>query len=110
MSAHRVACRITVLQEIFLTTLSPVISVVRNSTAATAEVDGQLVALDVTKGTCYGLNRVATRIWQLIEQPTTVGQVVASLLGEYDVEPALCEAQTLELFDDLLAAGLITKG
>jgi hypothetical protein len=35
----------------------------RSTSAATAEIDGQLVALDINKGVCYGLNEVGTRIW-----------------------------------------------
>jgi hypothetical protein len=39
-----------------------------------AEVDGELVALHVDKGTCYGFNGTATRIWALIETPLTAGR------------------------------------
>ena len=31
-----------------------------------AEVDGEVVALDIEKGTCYGLNKVGSRVWRLI--------------------------------------------
>ena len=72
-----------------------------------ADIDGQMVALDIEKGVCYGLNRVATRVWQLIETPSTAEAVCQTLLGEFDVDQATCLSQTLDLFKDLEEAGLI---
>lgn len=85
------------------------ILVQRSPTAAAAEVDGQLVALDVNKGVCYGLNAVATRIWQLIETPTNVDAIVATLIDEYDVEEDVCLEQTLALIDELMVIELAVR-
>ena len=82
-------------------------TLVRKSTAATAEVDGQLVALDIDSGSCYGLNKVATRIWDLIAVPTTPESVVAALMADYDVDLAVCQEQTLDLINDLGREGLV---
>lgn len=78
----------------------------RSDSAVVAEVDGQLVALDVNQGVCYGLNRVATRIWNLIQTPTTADKIVDVLTQEFDVDRATCLAETLYLLTDLQAAGL----
>jgi hypothetical protein len=76
------------------------------ATATTAEIDGQLVALDMNTGTCFGLNRVATRIWQLIEAPTSARAIAEVLVAEYDVTPETCTAQTLDLLQELAEIGL----
>ena len=34
----------------------------RNQGLLTAEVDGELMAMSVDRGMCYGLNRIGTRI------------------------------------------------
>lgn len=83
-------------------------AVMRTTTSATAEIDGQLVALDVTQGVCYGLNHVATRIWALIEQPHTGQAIVDQLAEEYDVDVDTCRDHTLALLNDLVEAGLAT--
>jgi hypothetical protein len=72
-----------------------------------AEVDGELVALHVDNGTCYGFNATATRIWGMIEEPKRVSELRDSLLEEFDVEPEVCEAQLLDLLKDLEGDGLV---
>jgi hypothetical protein len=72
-----------------------------------AEVDGELVALHVENGTCYGFNGTATRIWGLIEQPRRFSELKEELLREFDVDPSTCEAQLKDLLDELAADGLV---
>jgi hypothetical protein len=71
------------------------------------EVDGELVALHVDNGTCYGFNGTATRIWALIEQPRRLSELKEELLREFDVDPSTCEAQLKDLLDELEADGLV---
>jgi hypothetical protein len=72
-----------------------------------AEVDGELVALHVDNGTCYGFNGTATRIWGMIEQPKRLSELRDALTAEYDVAPDECEAQLLDLLKDLEGDGLL---
>lgn len=72
------------------------------------EVDGELVALHVDNGTCYGFNGTATRIWALTEQPRRLSELKEALLSEFDVDPETCDAQVRELLDELASDGLIS--
>lgn len=71
------------------------------------EVDGELVALHIDNGTCYGFNGTATRIWALIEQPRRLSDLKNELTREFDVDPELCERQLGELLKELEADGLV---
>ena len=71
------------------------------------EVDGEIVALNIETGTCYGFNGTATRIWSLIETPRRVGELRDALLEEYEVDPATCEAELMALLRDLEGDGLV---
>lgn len=71
------------------------------------EVDGELVALHIDNGTCYGFNSTATRIWSMIEQPRLLSELTGELMREFDVDAATCEAQLRELLDELAADGLV---
>ena len=82
--------------------------VARNDELLTTEVDGELMAMSVELGTCYGLNRVGTRIWALIAEPRTVDSLCEQLLGEYEVEEAVCRSELVDLLQTLRAEGLVT--
>ncbi len=71
------------------------------------KVDGELVALHIDNGTCYGFNSTATRIWAMIEQPRRLSELTGELTGEFDVDSATCEAQLRDLLDELAADGLV---
>ncbi|HEY0414267.1 MAG TPA: PqqD family peptide modification chaperone [Allosphingosinicella sp.] len=72
-----------------------------------AEVDGEMVGLHVEKGTCYGFNGTATRIWSMIEAPRRLSELRDDLVREFDVNPDECEAQLAELLRELEADGLV---
>ena len=58
-----------------------------------ARVGDELVMMSATKGTYLGLTAVGARIWELIETPRTVEDVCATLIAEYEVEPATCRSE-----------------
>jgi Coenzyme PQQ synthesis protein D (PqqD) len=87
--------------------LSADVVVVRGNGLIEAEVDGEIVALHVEKGTCYGLNKVGSRIWQLVAAPMAIRDVCATLVAEYEVDQTTCERQVLDLLEELRAEGLI---
>ena len=72
-----------------------------------AEIDNEVVALSIENGMCYGLNRVGSRIWNLLASPARIGDLCGTLLAEYKVEPGVCESQVLDLLEELRAEGLI---
>lgn len=81
--------------------------IVRSDGLIEAEVDGEVVALSIDQGTCYGLNKVGSRIWTLIATPMKVGDLCTQLVAEYDVDMATCERQVLDLLEELRAEKMI---
>ena len=71
------------------------------------DVDGEVMALSIRQGTCYGMNRVGSRIWKLLANPVRIDDLCASLLAQYRVDPEVCERQVLDLLEELRAEGLI---
>jgi len=55
----------------------------------------------------YGLNSVGTHVWNLLQQPRTVGELRDALLDEYDVEATRCESDLLDLLGKMRSEGLI---
>ena len=89
------------------TTVGGKIFVRRGDQLLEAEVHDELVALNIDKGTCYGFNVTATRVWALLEQPTTFDEIKDVLLDEFDVDPETCHDQLTALLSDLEEKGLV---
>ena len=79
---------------------------VRNDGLLTTEVDGELVAMSIEQGACFGLNGVGTRIWELLAEPRSIDDLCAQLCGEFDVDPAVCRSDVVALLNQLRAEGL----
>lgn len=82
--------------------------VVRDEGLLTAEVDGELVAMSIDRGVCYGLNSVGSRIWALLAEPRSIDDLCRQLLSEFDVGADDCRDQVLALLEDLRAEAMVT--
>ena len=75
----------------------------------TTRVDGEVMAMSVDRGACYGLDPIGSRIWELVETPTTVGDLVIRLTREYDVDVAICRSDVCALLSSMEAEGMIRR-
>jgi hypothetical protein len=82
--------------------------VTRKGSLMEAEVDGEMVALHVESGTCFGFNATAYRVWQLSAQPLPFSELCATLRREFDVDAATCERDVRDLLTELSRDGLMT--
>jgi len=55
----------------------------------------------------YGVDPVGARVWNLLQQPKSVGQLRDSLVEEYEVDSARCERDLLAFLEHMLKEGLI---
>ena len=80
----------------------------RPSLAVRASISGDgLILLDIDGGMVLSSNAVGARIWQLIEQQQTTGEIARQLAVDYvvPVGRALRDVQTFVA--DLMARGLV---
>ena len=83
------------------------VTVARRAALLESEVDGEIVALHVDNGTCYGFNGTASRIWAMLETPRRLSEIRDAMLAEFDVDAATCEAEVIALLRELEADGLV---
>ena len=74
------------------------------------QVGDETVILDLGSGTYFGLDPVGARIWQLIGEGKTLGEICDTMLDEYDVAREALERDVVELADKLLEQKLISIG
>ena len=68
---------------------------------------GEVVILDIERGVYFGLDGVGTLIWEMLQAPRPVSDIVDRVVAEYDVERSAAEADVVALLADLAARGLI---
>jgi hypothetical protein len=71
------------------------------------DLAGEAVILQLQDGVYYGLNPVGARVWQLLKEPRTVGDIMSRILDEYDVDPSRCEQDLSALLLELSSKKLI---
>jgi hypothetical protein len=69
----------------------------------------EMVMMSVEVGRYYGLNAVATRIWELLETPRNASELCRHILEEFDVDAATCEAEVRRFVGELLDHGIIRE-
>lgn len=75
------------------------------------DLENEVVVLSLDDGVYYSLNPVATRIWELMQEPTTILAIRDRLLEEYEgVDPELCTREILTLLEQLREWDLIQIG
>ena len=80
----------------------------RNSDILYAPVGSEeMVMMSVTAGRYYGLNAVASRVWELLETPKTIAQLCAQICEEFEVDAQTCEAEVLKFVQDLISNGIV---
>ena len=71
-----------------------------------ANMDGEVVMMDIMSGKYYNLGTTGGAIWNLLESPKTLDELVNALTSKYDVDRATCKAQTEEFMKTGLEHGL----
>ncbi|SEC07736.1 Coenzyme PQQ synthesis protein D (PqqD) [Paenibacillus sp. GP183] len=75
-----------------------------------SDMGGEKVMLSVHNGKYYNLGKIGGRIWELMESPIQVAQVVTTLMSEYEVDQSECEEQVISFIERLSREGLIESG
>lgn len=72
-------------------------------------VDGQLVVLDLRSAAYLRLNRSGRRLWELLEQGCTLGDLVAAVRASYGIGQERAEADVSAFLAMLRARDLLEE-
>ena len=67
----------------------------------------EAVILHLGKGAYYGINEVGTFVWNLLQKPVKVDDIVREITSRYEVAGKQCETDLMDLLKKLLRAKLI---
>lgn len=68
---------------------------------------GEAVIITPAENTVRMFNPVGSRIWELMDGQQTVGQIVATLVDQFDVAPERAQRTVLDFFALLEEKGLV---
>ncbi|HMQ52140.1 MAG TPA: PqqD family protein [Anaerolineae bacterium] len=78
-----------------------------NPNATHQTVGEEAVLINLNTGAYYSLNDTGTMFWELLDGERSIAECAALIAQEYEVEPAVVEADLLELATEFKAEGLI---
>jgi len=83
-------------------------SIVASKNAVSCDLAGESVILDMKSGKYFALDDVGTRIWQLLQSPSTLQSICDQLTQEYDVSMERSVSDVSTLLRRLVDQGLAT--
>ncbi len=82
-------------------------TVVTSTDAIWCDLKGEVVVLHLSSGVYFGLEGVGPEMWQFMQTPRTLNQVVDHLTSQYDVPADVCRSRTLAFVQELAQRDLV---
>lgn len=81
--------------------------VVIGKTVSTSEIDNEKVMIDFETGKYFMIKGVGNDIWERVQAETSVDELIAFLLSEYEIDEPTCEKQVIAFLDKLNEYGFL---
>lgn len=87
--------------------LSPESIICRNPQAIFSQIDSQFVLMNLDIGNYYTLDDIGSRIWELLEAPTTLSELCRLLVNEYQIDEPTCNVDISIFIKELINNHLV---
>lgn len=86
--------------------------VVRSQSVVARVVGGETLIVPIRGkvgdlASIYNLNKTGSLIWRLLERPTTLGELVAAVANEFEVDPEVSARDVREFVGEMKSVGLV---
>jgi hypothetical protein len=82
-------------------------SVVATQRQLSTTLGEEVIILGLDDSMYYGLTGTGARIWELVQTPRTIDDILTTITGEFDVDRQRAQADLDALLADLQSRGLI---
>jgi hypothetical protein len=72
-----------------------------DSNLIVSELDDDLVMMDIENGSYLSLNKTGRIIWEQLEKPIMVCDLIQQLMNRFSVDEKTCTAETLDFLDKI---------
>jgi hypothetical protein len=81
----------------------------RNPSIIWTKLDRNVVLLNIELAHYFETNAVGGLIWELLDEPRTVSDIVERVVARYRVDREQCQADVLKFLDALAESGLLAR-
>lgn len=71
-------------------------------------IDREVIMLSIENSEYYGLDRIGSRIWELLSRPISFKSLIDKIMDEYEVSETQCKSDTLTFINTLIDKKLLT--
>jgi hypothetical protein len=86
------------------------LAVRRNEKTASRVLAGEAIVLTPNDSKIHSFNETGSRIWELLAEELTVGEIAARIRGEFDVSEEQAQTDVIAFLEELAAKGMVTLG
>lgn len=79
----------------------------RKAQNLSSNIDNEVVILNVNKGEYNGLDEIGSDIWNRLETPQVISDLISALMEIYSVDKQQCSTDVIEFIKELEKAELI---
>lgn len=81
--------------------------ITRNKGIVANQVGDEVVMMDMEKGKYFGMNKTGSYIWQLLEQPATVGELCERLVTDFGIPTEQCTTELNSFIEQMRKENII---
>ena len=74
----------------------------RNPDIICSKVDDEIVMMNIVGGTYFGLDTTGAIIWELLEEPLSLDQLIKPLVKKFEISQNQCENDCMDFFLHML--------
>ncbi len=74
----------------------------RNPEIISSKIDDEVVMMSIEEGKYFGLDPIGSIIWELLEQPQSLADIIPQLQKDFDVEEDQCQEDCSKFILDML--------
>ncbi len=79
----------------------------RSQDLLSADMGGEVVMLDLQQSAYFGMDKVGSRIWEMLDQPIRISDLCATLQTQFSVAAEECQPDVLEFLNGLYESKLL---
>lgn len=81
--------------------------ILRREDINVSDLNGEKVMMDLNGGKYFALNKVGSRVWDIIDNKISIGDVVNILMREYDIDEKICIEEVISFIKKMNNAKII---